>query len=212
MSFDISSFILQYIIPAAVITYSYFEVWLALSKRARPSQCVEKEKLELKRKRKTNYMLIAMVAIFAICWMPLNIIHLIISLQNEKIIITKSMFTIAHLVAMSSTIYNPFLYGWLNENFRKEFHRVLPCFFRTSTRLKSQYSLKSAKSTHKETVKSDDNDKKGLASKFITIVQSGLAENEVEEIEENEKFMKETCSDLDDCKVEKCVGIRVTVL
>jgi hypothetical protein len=29
---------------------------------------------------------------------------------------------------MSSTCYNPFLYAWLNENFRKEFKKVLPCF------------------------------------------------------------------------------------
>jgi len=29
---------------------------------------------------------------------------------------------------MSSTIYNPFLYAWLNENFRREFKQILPCF------------------------------------------------------------------------------------
>ncbi len=33
-----------------------------------------------------------------------------------------------HALAMSSTCYNPFLYVWLNENFRKEFKKVLPCF------------------------------------------------------------------------------------
>jgi hypothetical protein len=30
----------------------------------------------------------------------------------------------------SSTIYNPFLYAWLNENFRKEFRLIIPCAFR----------------------------------------------------------------------------------
>jgi hypothetical protein len=39
------------------------------------------------------------------------------------------LFFLAHLVAMSSVIYNPFLYAWLNENFRKEFKQILPCFF-----------------------------------------------------------------------------------
>jgi len=34
---------------------------------------------------------------------------------------------------MSSTCYNPFLYAWLNENFRKEFKQVLPCFRTTSS-------------------------------------------------------------------------------
>lgn len=33
-------------------------------------------------------------------------------------------------VKRSSTIYNPFLYAWLNDNFRKEFRQLLPCLFR----------------------------------------------------------------------------------
>jgi len=37
------------------------------------------------------------------------------------------VFFAAHVVAMSSTVYNPFLYAWMNDNFRKEFRRVLPC-------------------------------------------------------------------------------------
>lgn len=35
---------------------------------------------------------------------------------------------LAHTVAMSSTCYNVFLYAWLNDNFRKELKRILPCF------------------------------------------------------------------------------------
>lgn len=39
------------------------------------------------------------------------------------------LFFTSHLFAMSSVIYNPFLYAWLNENFRKEFKQILPCLF-----------------------------------------------------------------------------------
>lgn len=35
---------------------------------------------------------------------------------------------LAHTIAMSSTCYNVFLYAWLNDNFRKELKRILPCF------------------------------------------------------------------------------------
>lgn len=38
-------------------------------------------------------------------------------------------FFASHLIAMSSVVYNPFLYAWLNENFRKEFKQILPCIF-----------------------------------------------------------------------------------
>ena len=101
-----------------------------MSNRTRPGKTKEKERLELKRKKKTNHMLIAMVTIFAVCWMPLNCVHLIMEFSP---LFTKqdnfsNVFFIAHVIAMSSTIYNPFLYS-LNENFRKEFHDVIPCLF-----------------------------------------------------------------------------------
>lgn len=40
------------------------------------------------------------------------------------------IFFVAHVVAMSSTIYNPFLYAWMNEYFRAEFRNIVPCLFR----------------------------------------------------------------------------------
>ena len=36
-------------------------------------------------------------------------------------------FFLCHVIAMSSTCYNPILYGWLNVAFRLEFARILPC-------------------------------------------------------------------------------------
>ncbi len=74
-----------------------------------------------------------MVAIFVVCWLPLNIVHIISEYREE--ITTWNYFVlvffIAHVIAMSSTIYNPFLYAWMNENFKKEFKQVVPCLFRS---------------------------------------------------------------------------------
>lgn len=75
-------------------------------------------------------MLIAMVTIFGVSWLPLTAINLL----NDFYLQTATwkhyylFFFAAHAVAMSSTCYNPFLYAWLNENFRKEFKQVLPCW------------------------------------------------------------------------------------
>lgn len=75
-------------------------------------------------------MLIAMVTIFGVSWLPLTAINLL----NDFYLQTATwkhyylFFFSAHAVAMSSTCYNPFLYAWLNENFRKEFKQVLPCW------------------------------------------------------------------------------------
>lgn len=59
-------------------------------------------------------MLIAMVSIFVCCWLPLNVIiltseYLDYLYESPYFLLT---FFCAHVVAMSSTVYNPFLYRW----------------------------------------------------------------------------------------------------
>lgn len=75
-------------------------------------------------------MLIAMVVIFAICWLPLNIVHMVAEFHRSDLSHYKVLFLSTHVIAMSSTIYNPFLYSWLNDNFRKEFQQIIPCLFK----------------------------------------------------------------------------------
>lgn len=79
-------------------------------------------------------MLIAMVAVFGISWLPLNVVNVLNDFyaSTDEWKFYNFLFFIAHSVAMSSTCYNPFLYAWLNDNFRKEFKLVLPCFNPTS--------------------------------------------------------------------------------
>lgn len=135
--FTVTSLILQYIVPCSIITFCYIRVSKSLRMRARVkigTQSRKREHLEISRKRKTNRMLIAMVSIFVCCWLPLNVIHLILEfredLQTGKYFLLT--FFVAHIIAMSSIVYNPFLYAWLNENFKKEFKHALPCLFSTT--------------------------------------------------------------------------------
>lgn len=137
--FTLTSLVLQYIVPCCIIAYCYTKVSNVLKKRAKVkmsmgSKSREKDELEIKRKKRTNNMLIAMVSIFVCCWLPLNIWHLFTEyqpyLQRWEYFVL--IFFIAHIVAMSSTMYNPFLYAWMNDNFRKEFKTVMPCLFRST--------------------------------------------------------------------------------
>lgn len=100
--FNLASLVLQYLLPFVVITYSYTKVWIILSKRTRPGKTKEKEQIELKRKKRTNRMLVAMVIIFAGCWMPLNCVHLIMEFNTDftKKTYFSTVFFIAHVIAM----------------------------------------------------------------------------------------------------------------
>jgi len=79
--------------------------------------------------QRTNRMLIAMVVVFGICWLPLNTINFIADLDLVPIYCWEYhhfMFFVCHVLAMSSTCYNPFLYGLFNETFQKGFVQVIP--------------------------------------------------------------------------------------
>lgn len=124
--------IMQFVIPFIVMAFCYTCVSIKLNDRlkSRPgSKNSKKEDAERERKRRTNRMLIAMVAIFGLSWLPLNLINMSTDFYSLTEIWKYYMlvFFLAHFIAMSSTCYNPFLYAWLNENFRKEFKQILPC-------------------------------------------------------------------------------------
>lgn len=134
---------MQFAIPFLVMAYCYICVSVKLNDRAKSkpgTKTSKKEEADRERKRRTNRMLIAMVAIFLISWMPLNTVNVIFDFYAEIDDWEYSLFIffLVHAIAMSSTCYNPFLYAWLNENFRKEFKLVLPCFDKTATRMASR--------------------------------------------------------------------------
>lgn len=124
---------LQFILPFFIISFCYVCVSIRLNDRAKTkpgAKTTKKEEIDRERKKRTNRMLIAMVSVFGISWLPLNSVNMV----NDFYINTDDwkyynfLFFVAHSIAMSSTCYNPFLYAWLNDNFRKEFKLVLPCF------------------------------------------------------------------------------------
>lgn len=133
---------MQFIIPFFLIAFCYICVSLRLNDRARSKPGTKnsrKEEADRERKKRTNRMLIAMVVIFLLSWLPLNVINVIndFNRQLANWQYYYLSFFMVHSMAMSSTCYNPFLYAWLNENFRKEFKQVLPCFDSSAARVPS---------------------------------------------------------------------------
>lgn len=131
--FGSTTTMLQFIFPFCIIAFCYICVSIKLNDRAKAkpgSKTSKRDEIDRDRKKRTNRMLIAMVAIFGISWLPLNVVNTINDFEPDINCwrYYNVVFFIAHLTAMSSTCYNPFLYAWLNENFRKEFKQVLPCF------------------------------------------------------------------------------------
>ncbi|XP_061715571.1 prolactin-releasing peptide receptor-like [Cydia pomonella] len=141
--FGVFTSVLQFVIPFLVIAICYTCVSIRLNDRARSkpgAKNTKREEADRDRKKRTNRMLISMVAIFGISWLPINVINIFndfYAAMTEWNYYYMSFF-LAHSMAMASTCYNPFLYAWLNENFRKEFKQVLP-FFESTGGVRNSY-------------------------------------------------------------------------
>ena len=70
------------------------------------------------------------VVILYLCWIPLNAVLLVDDLVgglHMRITFFPLMFTVCHLVAMSSAVSNPVMYGFMNGNFVREARALLFC-------------------------------------------------------------------------------------
>ncbi|XP_052863710.1 neuropeptide F receptor [Anopheles cruzii] len=130
----------QYVFPILIVSVAYLRIYLKLKHRlvvstttgtgrGRPSGKEGqplRERERGRRMQRTNYLLISIALIFGVSWLPLNLFNLFADLYvhaiTQEIMVA---YAICHMVGMSSACSNPLLYGWLNDNFRKEFNELL---------------------------------------------------------------------------------------
>jgi hypothetical protein len=83
---------------------------------------------ELRRTSKVTLVLILAIVVFAISWLPLSLYNLYLDLQHVHVQLSVQMLYVilfaCHLLAMSSTVSNAVLYGFLNTNIQRELRQV----------------------------------------------------------------------------------------
>ncbi|KAF0297988.1 Neuropeptide F receptor [Amphibalanus amphitrite] len=136
--YSIFSMICQYVVPIVTVSIAYARITKKLRFRmsSMASRTSSLRQGREQRTRRTHTLLIAISLIYAISWVPLNVCNLVIDLimYNGSLEKLRIIFAVCHMILMTSACSNPILYGWLNDNFRKEFielaHGALPCLFR----------------------------------------------------------------------------------
>lgn len=158
IAYSIAAMLIQYILPLLIVIVAYARICVRLEyrmvnaqQRTRHSNSPyvrQKRLAEKSRQRRTNFLLSWIAIIFALSWLPLNIMNIVMDFREQRFLanmrdsfnseeaspkgyvspktITLIQF-ICLLVILSSACSNPVLYGWLNENFRREFLRVFRC-------------------------------------------------------------------------------------
>ncbi|XP_013177839.1 PREDICTED: substance-K receptor-like isoform X1 [Papilio xuthus] len=117
-------YVFQYVIPLCVITFAYAHMAMKLWGARAPGNAQEtRDANQMKNKKRVIKMLVLVVALFALCWLPLQSYMLLQSFFpsiNEYRYINVIFFCFDWL-AMSNSCYNPFIYAIYNEKFKKEF-------------------------------------------------------------------------------------------
>lgn len=128
------SLCIQYMLPILIVTGAYTLIYDKLKNRISVSTTtttITDRNLERgRRMRRTNCLLFSIAIIFGISWLPLNIFNLYSDIYLTDHPVTQSImvsYAVCHMIGMSSACSNPLLYGWLNENFRKEFKEIMCC-------------------------------------------------------------------------------------
>ncbi|CAG2171184.1 unnamed protein product, partial [Oppiella nova] len=77
-------------------------------------------------KRKTIKMLATVVVVFAVCWLPINVYHIINDFfaTDSLSAISINTYLACHWLAFSSVCWNPFIYFGLNPYYRHELNRI----------------------------------------------------------------------------------------
>ena len=118
--YTVVTLILQYFLPLLVIAVLYLLVF-------RHVRASKKQTGSRRRMSRTNRMLAAVVLVFAIAWTPYQLFSIIHEFDPKLVPVKyfRLMDLMLRVVAMGSSGVNPFLYGWMNANFRAAFSAIL---------------------------------------------------------------------------------------
>lgn len=122
----------SYMIPLLSVSISYCAISVHLRKHTLPGEPSHSQQRWSKQRRKTFSLLVASVLAFALCWLPLQVLNLLLDLDSDFQIVDKHYVNVlqvsCHLIAMSSACYNPFIYASLHSKVRMHLRGYLcPC-------------------------------------------------------------------------------------
>ncbi|XP_043910845.1 melatonin receptor type 1B-like [Protopterus annectens] len=125
-AFTTATVTIHFLVPVIIVIFCYIKIWalvVAVKNRVRQDS---KQKLKPKEIKHFFSMFIVFV-VFLICWGPPNFTALAIVINPTDVIlnIPAWMFSATYFMATFNCFVNSFLYGILNQNFRKEYIRIL---------------------------------------------------------------------------------------
>ena len=136
--FEITELTLMVFIPVLLTWIIFIHIWVH-SKTSPAMQNAAGGKMKTKLLR-----MCAVTAIFlTINWFPTQLNHLIDLIQMNETTSTPLI-----MIAMANSCVNPWVYYFTNQEYKKEFHKILPCFaIKCKSNASSPFKIWSRKNT-----------------------------------------------------------------
>ncbi|XP_043197732.1 neuropeptide Y receptor type 5-like [Amphibalanus amphitrite] len=120
--------VIQYLAPIVTLAVTHSRIKAFLHQHMANGSIGNRIKTEIQRNRRVTLVLTLIVAVYAVSWLPYHLFSVSDELQavwassrNYNLV-----FAICHLLAMTSAVTNPVLYGLLNTNFQREWRQLVP--------------------------------------------------------------------------------------
>ncbi|XP_014348038.1 melatonin receptor type 1B-B isoform X2 [Latimeria chalumnae] len=124
--YTISVVVVHFIVPITVVSFCYLRIWILVIQVRRRVKTEVKPRLKPSDFRNFLTMFVVFV-LFAICWAPLNLIGLAVAIRPQVIApkVPEWLFVVSYFMAYFNSCLNAIIYGLLNQNFRKEYKRII---------------------------------------------------------------------------------------
>ncbi|CAD6185312.1 unnamed protein product [Caenorhabditis auriculariae] len=118
-------------LPLLLISFCHWRIAAILNVQTRKfaalrNSSVQTQTNDIKRKQRLQTLLLAMVVIFAVSSLPIDLYNVLqdVMIVYEEDTIPRTLrdfiFFFSHWLAMAGTLLNPLVYAWWNENFRRQ--------------------------------------------------------------------------------------------
>ncbi|XP_060091176.1 melatonin receptor type 1B [Heteronotia binoei] len=124
--YTIAVVVVHFILPITIVSFCYLRIWVLVLQVRRRVKSEVKPRLKPSDFRNFLTMFVVFV-IFAFCWAPLNFIGLAVASNPSEIApkVPEWLFVVSYFMAYFNSCLNAIIYGLLNQNFRKEYKRIL---------------------------------------------------------------------------------------
>nr|XP_036675607.1 RYamide receptor isoform X1 [Drosophila suzukii] len=125
--YTLSLFALQFVVPLGVLVFTYTRIAIRVWGKRPPGEAeTTRDQRMARSKRKMIKMMLTVVVVFTCCWLPFNILQLLLNDEEFAHWVPLPYVWFAfHWLAMSHSCYNPIIYCYMNARFRGGFLQIM---------------------------------------------------------------------------------------